>query len=41
MRGDYVEDGGAYTVDISSYSPNDYGLYNIRETWSSDEHSVR
>ena len=29
MRGDYVEDGGAYTVDISSYSPNDYGLYNM------------
>ena len=29
MRGDYVEDGGAYTVDISSYSPNDWGLYNM------------
>ena len=29
MCGDYVEDGGAYTVDISSYSPNDYGLYNM------------
>ena len=29
MRGDYVEDGGAYTVDITSYSPNDYGLYNM------------
>ena len=29
MRGDYVEDGGAYTVDINSYSPNDYGLYNM------------
>ena len=29
MRGDYVEDGGAYTVDVNSYSPNDYGLYNM------------
>ncbi|NQX90601.1 MAG: SUMF1/EgtB/PvdO family nonheme iron enzyme [Flavobacteriales bacterium] len=29
MRGDYVEDGGAYTVPIESYSPNDYGLYQM------------
>jgi formylglycine-generating enzyme required for sulfatase activity len=29
MRGNYVEDGGAYTVDVNSYSPNDYGLYNM------------
>lgn len=29
MRGDYVEDNGAHTVPIESYSPNDYGLYNM------------
>ena len=29
MRGDYVEDNGSYTVPIFSYSPNDYGLYNM------------
>lgn len=29
MRGDYVEDGGDYTVATDSYSPNDYGLYNM------------
>ena len=29
MRGDYVEDNGCYTVPIESYSPNDYGLYNM------------
>jgi len=29
MRGDYVEDAGCYTVPIESYSPNDYGLYQM------------
>jgi gliding motility-associated lipoprotein GldK len=29
MRGDYVEDNGCYTVPTDSYSPNDYGLYNM------------
>jgi len=29
MRGDYVEDNGCHTVPIYSYSPNDYGLYNM------------
>ncbi len=29
MRGDYVEDAGCYTVPIESYSPNDYGLFNM------------
>jgi formylglycine-generating enzyme required for sulfatase activity len=29
MRGDYVEDGGTYTVPVESYSPNDYGLYQM------------
>jgi ATP-dependent DNA helicase RecQ len=29
MRGDYVEDGGAYTVPIASFTPNDYGLYQM------------
>jgi sulfatase modifying factor 1 len=27
MRGDYVEDNGCYTVPITSYSANDYGLW--------------
>ena len=29
MRGDYVEDAGCQTVPIESYSPNDYGLYQM------------
>lgn len=29
MRGDYADDNGVYTVPIASYSPNDYGLYNM------------
>lgn len=29
LRGDYVEDGGFYTVKVDSYEPNDYGLYNM------------
>ena len=29
MRGDYVEDANAYTAPVESYSPNDYGLYNM------------
>jgi sulfatase modifying factor 1 len=28
-RGDYISDGGAYTVKVDSYMPNDYGLYNM------------
>lgn len=27
LRGDYVEDGGFYTLRVDSYEPNDYGLY--------------
>jgi formylglycine-generating enzyme len=27
MRGNYVDDGGLHTVKVTSYSPNDYGLY--------------
>jgi formylglycine-generating enzyme len=27
MRGRYMEDGGFYTVKITSYHPNDYGLF--------------
>ncbi len=27
MRGRYMEDGGFYTVKVTSYHPNDYGLY--------------
>jgi formylglycine-generating enzyme required for sulfatase activity len=29
MRGDYVEDANAYTAPVESYSPNDYGLYQM------------
>lgn len=28
-RGNYTDDGGAYTVHVRSYYPNDYGLYNM------------
>jgi len=27
MRGRYMEDGGFYTVKVTSYHPNDYGLF--------------
>ncbi len=29
MRGNYMDDGGTYTVKITAYWPNDYGLYNM------------
>ena len=45
MRGNYIDDGGTYTVVGTSYWPNDYGLYcmagNVAE-WTSnayEEHS--
>jgi gliding motility-associated lipoprotein GldK len=28
-RGNYSDDGGSYTVNVRSYFPNDYGLYNM------------
>ncbi len=28
-RGNYTDDGGTYTVNVRSYLPNDYGLYNM------------
>ncbi len=28
-RGNYTDDGGAYTVNVRAYFPNDYGLYNM------------
>jgi gliding motility-associated lipoprotein GldK len=28
-RGDYATDGAIYTVEVDSYLPNDYGLYNM------------
>lgn len=28
-RGNYVDDGGAFTVNVKAYYPNDYGLYNM------------
>src|SRR6202000_3207861 len=37
-RGNYADDGGAYTVNVRSYFPNDYGLYNMAGNvaeWSS------
>ncbi|HRB26628.1 MAG TPA: SUMF1/EgtB/PvdO family nonheme iron enzyme, partial [Bacteroidia bacterium] len=39
MRGNYMDDGGFYTVKTTSYWPNDYGLYcmsgNVSE-WTSN-----
>lgn len=29
LNGNYVDDGGFHTVSVDSYSPNDYGLYNM------------
>lgn len=28
-RGNYPEDGGQYTVEVHSYFPNEYGIYNM------------
>ena len=28
-RGNYMDDGGAYTLPVYSFMPNDYGLYNM------------
>ena len=28
-RGNYIDDGGTFTVNVRSYYPNDYGLYNM------------
>lgn len=28
-RGNYSDDGGTYTVNVKSYFPNDFGLYNM------------
>ncbi|MBC8053374.1 MAG: SUMF1/EgtB/PvdO family nonheme iron enzyme [Sphingobacteriaceae bacterium] len=28
-RGNYIDDGGPFTVNVKSYFPNDYGLYNM------------
>ena len=28
-RGNYIDDGGPYTVNVKSYFPNDFGLYNM------------
>ncbi|CAN5423989.1 gliding motility lipoprotein GldK [soil metagenome] len=39
LRGNYIDDGGFYTVKATSYWPNDYGLYcmagNVAE-WTSN-----
>ena len=29
MRGNYVDDGGTYTVAVGSFEPNDFGLYDM------------
>lgn len=39
LRGNYVDDGGLYTVAVNAYNPNDYGLFcmagNVAE-WTSN-----
>lgn len=39
LRGNYIDDGGFYTVKVTSYWPNEYGLYcmagNVAE-WTSN-----
>ncbi|MBN2520794.1 MAG: SUMF1/EgtB/PvdO family nonheme iron enzyme, partial [Bacteroidales bacterium] len=29
LRGNYVDDGGFYTLPVGTYEPNDYGLYDM------------
>ncbi len=29
VRGDYAVDGALYTIEVKSYKPNDYGLYDM------------
>lgn len=29
LRGDYVDDGGLFTVKVQTYEPNDYGLFEM------------
>jgi len=42
LRGNYIEDGGFYPVKVTSYFPNDYGLYcmagNVAE-WTNDAYA--
>ena len=42
LRGNYMEDGGFYPVKVTSYFPNDYGLYcmagNVSE-WTDNAYS--
>ena len=42
LRGNYVDDGGFQTVNVYSYSPNDYGVYcmsgNVAE-WTNNAYS--
>jgi len=29
LRGDYIDDGGLFTVKVTTYEPNDFGLYEM------------
>jgi gliding motility-associated lipoprotein GldK len=38
-RGNYIDDGGTFTVAVNSYFPNDFGLYNMAGNvaeWTND-----
>jgi len=33
LRGNYIDDGAVYAAKVGSFEPNEYGLYDMQETW--------